>query len=599
VRRPTILLPAEWLDSLAPDELEALLAHEVAHVKRRDCLANFTQRLIEIPLFFHPGAWLASRRITLAREELADAWALARGVEASSYARFLAAAAERTQARLSVASVGVAEGRSTLLRRVEAIMRGGSPKRLSRPLVIALAALVLVSAAAFAAVEFSAEKLRSQAGADGAEQDREVRIELAREGVIEGEVVLPGPARQPGASVQVLATDDRTRSVVGPAITDQRGRYRLTGLAAGSYHVWTWDEQWSGKIAQLLIVAAGQRVSAPTIVLARNGRVAGRVLDAETDLPVAGARVRCSAWGDSEQVSPRAGEPMLAEPDGRYLIATPPGEAVVRVEAPPEYMFNYHREEKTVAGKRLILITFDDGSYAGALVEVKAGETTPDINVWLRPAAGLAGVAVRPDGEPWRDQYVFCSPDWDQVVLGDRGPEVMPARVNRDGTFHHSQLVPDLPYVLTAHDETEKTGRALRVTTTRGLTTGLRIELLPLVPVAGRVLFPDGTPAAMAEVSPPFIYGPVRCDENGRFEVTGATVGLPNRIVAALPSWRGHSEAFEVTPGQQVAEVGDIVLREAPPPPSGTERPGRGARVRSSRMPPPARYPAGRTPRPG
>ncbi len=66
--------------------------------------------------------------------------------------RSLAAVAERTQARLGAASVGVAEGKSTLLKRVEAIMRGASLRRVSRPLVVALIGAALVSAGAFAAV---------------------------------------------------------------------------------------------------------------------------------------------------------------------------------------------------------------------------------------------------------------------------------------------------------------------------------------------------------------------------------------------------------------------------------------------------------------
>jgi beta-lactamase regulating signal transducer with metallopeptidase domain len=155
--RPTILLPAGWPDSLSGDELRGLLAHEVAHVKRRDYLESFVQQLADIPLFFHPGAWLAKRGITLAREELADAWALATGTDASSYARSLAAVAERAQARLSVALVGVAEGRSTLLRRVEAIMQGESLGRLSRPLMAAIVAIGLLSAAAFSAVQLRGE----------------------------------------------------------------------------------------------------------------------------------------------------------------------------------------------------------------------------------------------------------------------------------------------------------------------------------------------------------------------------------------------------------------------------------------------------------
>ncbi|NIM71014.1 MAG: M48 family metalloprotease, partial [Xanthomonadales bacterium] len=100
VKRPTILLPEDWVESLAAEDLRALLAHEVAHVRRGDCLANLVQRICEIPAFFHPAVWLASRRIALAREELADGWALSRGVDARGYARSLAAAAERAQGRL-------------------------------------------------------------------------------------------------------------------------------------------------------------------------------------------------------------------------------------------------------------------------------------------------------------------------------------------------------------------------------------------------------------------------------------------------------------------------------------------------------------------
>jgi hypothetical protein len=153
LRRPTILLPEGWVESLSPEDLRALLAHEVAHVKRRDFLANFFQRLVEIPLFFHPGAWVASRRIALAREELADAWALGNGVDPDSYARSLTAAAERVRKPMGLASVGVVEGRSTLLRRVEAIMSTRSGRRVGVGPLVALGVLMLAASVALLAVE--------------------------------------------------------------------------------------------------------------------------------------------------------------------------------------------------------------------------------------------------------------------------------------------------------------------------------------------------------------------------------------------------------------------------------------------------------------
>ena len=155
VTRPVIVLPEEWLGDLPASDLEALLAHEVAHVRRRDFAANLAQRLLEAVLFFHPATWIAGRRIAMAREELCDAWALARGANPHGYASALTAAAERSQTRFALASVGVAESRFTLLRRVEAIMRNDARRRHSRWAVGAMAAVAVTVAAVCAAWQIS------------------------------------------------------------------------------------------------------------------------------------------------------------------------------------------------------------------------------------------------------------------------------------------------------------------------------------------------------------------------------------------------------------------------------------------------------------
>ena len=155
VTRPVIVLPEEWLGDLPASDLEALLAHEVAHVRRRDFAANLAQRLLEAVLFFHPATWIAGRRIAMAREELCDAWALARGANPHGYASALTAAAERSQTRFALASVGVAESWFTLLRRVEAIMRNDARRRHSRWAVVAMAAVAVTVAAVCAAGQIS------------------------------------------------------------------------------------------------------------------------------------------------------------------------------------------------------------------------------------------------------------------------------------------------------------------------------------------------------------------------------------------------------------------------------------------------------------
>ncbi|MCA9257984.1 MAG: hypothetical protein KDA61_02235 [Planctomycetales bacterium] len=70
--RPTILLPASALIGLTTTELEMILAHELAHVRRYDMWINLTQRLAETALFFNPALWLLSRRISTLREYCCD-----------------------------------------------------------------------------------------------------------------------------------------------------------------------------------------------------------------------------------------------------------------------------------------------------------------------------------------------------------------------------------------------------------------------------------------------------------------------------------------------------------------------------------------------
>lgn len=70
--RPMILVPASLLTGMAPAHLEALLAHELAHIHRYDYLVNFIQNLIEMFLFFHPAVWWISKKIRNEREHIAD-----------------------------------------------------------------------------------------------------------------------------------------------------------------------------------------------------------------------------------------------------------------------------------------------------------------------------------------------------------------------------------------------------------------------------------------------------------------------------------------------------------------------------------------------
>ena len=73
--RPLVLLPASLLSGMPVPLLEALLAHELAHVRRWDYLLNLLQSVAEALLFFHPVVWWLSARLRVERELVADALA--------------------------------------------------------------------------------------------------------------------------------------------------------------------------------------------------------------------------------------------------------------------------------------------------------------------------------------------------------------------------------------------------------------------------------------------------------------------------------------------------------------------------------------------
>jgi len=73
--RPVVLLPAALVAGMPPDLLEALLAHELAHIRHHDYLINLLQNVIEALLFYHPAVWWISNRIRAEREQMADDFA--------------------------------------------------------------------------------------------------------------------------------------------------------------------------------------------------------------------------------------------------------------------------------------------------------------------------------------------------------------------------------------------------------------------------------------------------------------------------------------------------------------------------------------------
>jgi beta-lactamase regulating signal transducer with metallopeptidase domain len=116
--RPVVLLPMSALTGLSAQQLDAVIAHELAHVKRLDSFVNLFQIAVETLLFYHPAVWWLSKRIRAERENCCDDVAISVCGNALEYARALATMAEWQIAP----ALAMAANRSPLAERVARLL---------------------------------------------------------------------------------------------------------------------------------------------------------------------------------------------------------------------------------------------------------------------------------------------------------------------------------------------------------------------------------------------------------------------------------------------------------------------------------------------
>ncbi len=155
ILRPFILLPKAFVSGLSQPEREALIAHELAHVAKRDSLWILTAQLVCRVFFFQPLNYIAHRQLQLEMEFVADWQATQLTRERSSLARCLAQLGEWLSASPQTATphnlvVGMASFRSTLGRRVETLLsENTTPLTISGRTQVTVA-LLLVTTSVFA-----------------------------------------------------------------------------------------------------------------------------------------------------------------------------------------------------------------------------------------------------------------------------------------------------------------------------------------------------------------------------------------------------------------------------------------------------------------
>jgi beta-lactamase regulating signal transducer with metallopeptidase domain len=148
VLRPVVLLPISTFLGLAPDQLEAILIHELAHVRRYDNLVNLLQRMVETVFFFHPAVWWVSSCIRTEREHCCDDTA-ARAIDPKRYARALERLEMHRSPRLAAAATD-----GDLLSRIKRLLANdpsrASDRRLPFTITNLLGVFVIPALAVFA-----------------------------------------------------------------------------------------------------------------------------------------------------------------------------------------------------------------------------------------------------------------------------------------------------------------------------------------------------------------------------------------------------------------------------------------------------------------
>lgn len=203
--RPVILVPVGLLSGLPPEQVEALLLHELAHVRRHDVLVGRLQAVVETLLFFHPATWWISRQVRQTREACCDDLAVQAGTDRTIYVRALATLAERTVATPRPTGTLAASDGSLLARVRRLLAPTATPSTNAQRLSMAVALFLLV------AVPLGVVACASQQSATEPEAEESVP---SSERLEPSKTAPPAPDAEPEDPAVVMVQDDSVRRVV-------------------------------------------------------------------------------------------------------------------------------------------------------------------------------------------------------------------------------------------------------------------------------------------------------------------------------------------------------------------------------------------------
>jgi beta-lactamase regulating signal transducer with metallopeptidase domain len=289
--RPVILLSSATVLGISPQQLEAVLAHELAHVRRHDYLVNVLQMLAETLVFYHPAVWWASRRIRIERELCCDDVAVQACGDVVCYAQALTSVAH-----LQIAQSGIAIGSSggPLLMRIQRLLGVASVGRPVPPLWVAIVSVALIVAMFTGAyAQSQTPGTLSQSNTDDGAAVRGRVVDAGSGNPVAGASVrlqyitgVENPPRCPIGDCEVLADPVAGRIPVYRATTAADGSFDVRGIKPGDYdvaavapgYIQRYFGQTSDDMPEMPVhVNAGQSATSIEVRLEPAGSVSGRI----------------------------------------------------------------------------------------------------------------------------------------------------------------------------------------------------------------------------------------------------------------------------------------------------------------------------------
>jgi beta-lactamase regulating signal transducer with metallopeptidase domain len=339
--RSVILLPASFVTGLPITQVGALLAHELAHIRRYDYLVNLAQTLIETLFFYHPAVWWLSHRIRNERENCCDDLVLGVLDNPVEYGRSLLAIEEY---RGSAAALALGVRGGSLPARVRRLFQPDVAHQGSvtgSVMGIVLLSVSITAMALWAAalgdqprlgdVVVNDDLVRPRTAADVTQADEGIRTidPVPANGEIHGRLIDDETGKPVAGAVVACGAViiDSQRGGGANTVTDADGKYRLVLPSPGVYAVWLKQYDTDPKMTAVaddgMLVEAG-KVTRSQLRLVRGGKVSGKAVDAD-GRPLVGLTVMCYSAARPQSLG--GVQSAKTRGDGSFEFSLPPGSA--------------------------------------------------------------------------------------------------------------------------------------------------------------------------------------------------------------------------------------------------------------------------------